>query len=123
MKRLMLCLIFGACVGGLTASLWLTGCESNSEVQGGAAGESALGSVLAIEPNAFTFSNTVTSTAVFTATGGTPPYTWGVVETNSGMLSATGPQAVYTSKKIPGSNVIIVSDREGNSASATVLQL
>ena len=113
-------------LGSLTAATVLialiAGCETNSDVESSDATSAASG-VLAISPTAATVTNSVT----FTASGGSGTYTWSLVETNLGTLSASGPWAVYTAKaststNFSSQNIVIVIDDKGNSASATVTQ-
>ncbi|MCX7592109.1 MAG: hypothetical protein N2255_10835 [Kiritimatiellae bacterium] len=60
--------------------------------------------------------------ALFTASGGTPPYSWSVVRNTRGTIVPQGPaQALYT-RTSGGDNQVLVTDAAGHAALATVTQ-
>ena len=75
--------------------------------------------VVSIAPESATL-NAVGARAVFTATGGTLPYSWDVANGSVGSISPSGgSEAVYTAAAV-GVNDVIVSDRDGNAAIAHI---
>lgn len=59
-------------------------------------------------------------TVVFTVRGGIRPYSWHVVDSTYGSISESGAfQAVYTVKRV-FNNQVIVADKDGNSAIASI---
>ena len=77
---------------------------------------------LSISPSGTVSFNTNNFIRVFTASGGSGSYTWNVTSTGFGTLSgSSGSQVTYTSKFVAGTNTIIVTDSEGDTASATAV--
>ncbi|NLG34483.1 MAG: hypothetical protein GX548_03930 [Lentisphaerae bacterium] len=73
---------------------------------------------LAIAPTSVTL-NTNQDSQSFSASGGTPPYTWTVSNSSLGTVSpTTGSSTLYTSTRIVGINRISVTDSRGTSKSA-----
>jgi len=57
----------------------------------------------------------------FTASGGTPPYTWALTTAGSGsMASITMAGGVYTAGAMAGTDIVTVTDTVGNTGSATI---
>lgn len=55
----------------------------------------------------------------YTVYGGTPPYTWRVSDSALGTLSpTTGTRVTYTTTRIPGTNIITVTDGNHDTATA-----
>ena len=60
--------------------------------------------------------------ALLTVTGGSPPYTWRVSDATKGTVAPQGrTQAIYT-RLSEGNNIVIVTDRRGQAAIATITQ-
>ncbi len=64
----------------------------------------------------------VASSAGFTVTGGTPPYTWSNGSVTLGTLTASGSSASYTMLAVPGQNIITVVDAVGQTLTAAITQ-
>ena len=75
---------------------------------------------LAISPSSANLSSDG-ATVIFTVSGGTPTYTWGVANTNGTLSSTTGSSVTYT-RQHAGENTVSVDDSAGKSASATITQ-
>lgn len=78
-------------------------------------------STLTVTPGAATL-NAAGDMVVFTATGGTPPYTWDVDSSASGDINRTdGQQVVYT-RGSGGGNYVFLTDAASNTVYALVTQ-
>lgn len=91
--------------------LLVAGCEHSSSQ-----------SALAITPSSVIASSSSTTNIIFTASGGTPPYTWSVNNSSLGTIAGDDTNAVYTAYPAPGLNGVVVTDSDTNTASAIVTQ-
>lgn len=75
--------------------------------------------IVKINPSSATVGS-IGSRIVFTASGGNGGYTWDISNTSAGSITPSGKsQAVYVSSAV-GNNEIIVYDKSGNAAIATI---
>lgn len=97
----------------------VAGCELNDDT-----GSDDGSNHVTLIPESMTLDSDATSTAVFTASGGTPPYTWTLSDTNGtmGALSAQDDMAVYTPTAAAGGVYVTVQDAAGESATAAIVQ-
>ncbi len=56
----------------------------------------------------------------FTVAGGAPPYRWHLANPGVGTLTSWGNKAVF-SPQVGGNNILVVTDKNGNSASAAIV--
>jgi hypothetical protein len=103
--------------------LFVAGCESYSSSSG-----------VTITPTSATVSASSVTNITFDANGGIPPYTWSVsnpgigsiaVEDASGVFTPyalNNSSADYTASGALGTNVVVVTDADSNSASAIIIQ-
>ena len=74
---------------------------------------------LTIDPTSVSLS-TNDITQVFTVSGGTSPYSWGLSSSSLGSLSSSsGSSVTYTAAHVAGANTITVNDASSNSVTAT----
>lgn len=101
------------------AILWsATGCETNKDVDSDESVDVA--SPMRTMHLAPTSAVIQTSETIdFTVHGGSPPYWWRLSDGAVGTISSHSHTAIYTPLEI-GGNIIIVTDRRGNSASAAI---
>lgn len=99
----------------IVVGILLVGCENDED------GISSSG--LQIVPVSVSFDSSVSTNMLFTASGGTPPYTWSVADGSLGSIVSSGTTAIYTSATNAGRNFVTVVDAESNTVSATVNQL
>ena len=112
--------LIGMFLAGLLAAVAfvVAGCEESSDVPDG---------VLTIAPkNGVVTTNS--PSAAFTASGGTGIYTWSVVDPGIGTVQSSGNSAVYSARRLTnnvlvlGPNFVVVTDDDGNTASASISQ-
>ena len=99
-----------------TAAVVFTGCEKDDD------DDSASSGGLSITPASASLVATNTSTATFTASGGTPPYTWHLHNSCLGSIVSSGDTAIYTATAGTGTNFVTLTDSATNSVTATVTQ-
>lgn len=93
-------------------------CEENDDED-----ENQEVSIPVITPNSVQLPATNENDVVFTVTGGTPDYSWTVLNPDLGSLTEANTTAIYKSKAVAGQNIITVMDANSNGVSATITQL
>jgi hypothetical protein len=98
-----------------------TGDDGNGD-NGGGGGDNGNGNGnLTISPIDVDLGSPATNMVPFTATGGTPPYTWRISDATLGNLSSTtGVTVTYTRTDVSGVNIVTVEDSIGNTTNTTV---
>lgn len=113
MKKLSLS-IPGLVLAVSIMAIGLAGCGGDSDDDGGSG-------VVQISPDSLRFAAGVTN-VVFSAAGGTAPYTWTVSDGTLGSVVGANETAIYTSTTNVGRNFVTVTDSQTNSTSATIDQ-
>ncbi|MFO7871185.1 MAG: hypothetical protein R6V03_07105 [Kiritimatiellia bacterium] len=112
--------MIAAAVLGITAVFCaglFSGCEGDRDVV------EPLSENLRISPTEATVGSSPPESVLFTASGGTSPYTWGISDSTIGDISTSENNTIYASTEgETGVNVITVTDSELNAVSATITQ-
>ena len=106
-------IVFRTTIAIALAALVLGSCENTSFY-------SVLGNKAQIQPLAISPSSTTVSsngTIQFSASGGVPPYTFSIL---SGVGSINSSSGLYTAPATPGTTYVLVTDKQGSTAKATV---
>lgn len=105
-------MFFGMVIALSSFLLLVAGCDSSSDSS----------SDLAVTPGSITVNAAAATNINFTASGGTPPYTWSVTAASIGTVAGDDTNAVYTPYAGLGLNGVVVTDADSNSVTATVTQ-
>ncbi len=106
----------------LGVTMALTACEDRDETH---PEDPAVPERLSVQPARVTLDLATETHAVFTASGGTPPYRWSVSDASLGHVADTSAGIItYTAESgAAGANVVTVQDRKGWTVEAIVLQV
>ncbi len=106
-------IVFRTTIAIALAAFVLASCENTSFY-------SVLGNKAQIQPLAISPASTTVSsngTIQFSASGGVPPYTFSIL---SGVGSINSSSGLYTAPATPGTTYVLVTDKQGSTAKATV---
>jgi hypothetical protein len=89
--------------------LFIAGCDSSSDN-------------LTVAPDSVVANASSVTKITFTASGGAEPYAWSISNPGIGSIAGSGTSAVYTAYAATGLNLVILTDANSNSVTASVTQ-